>query len=102
MDQTLRTLADAGLALDAAEEALEAGEATVAQEQLAIADDALTAVRAAWPDLPRQARTVVGPAGRDVKERHDALLKRVPRRRALSQGTPEKADPDEDTPPDEG
>ena len=37
MDATLRTLADAGLALDAAEEALAAGEATTAEEHLAAA-----------------------------------------------------------------
>ena len=102
MDETLRTLADAGLALDAAEEALEAGEATSAEEHLALADEALTTVRASWPGLPKGARAVVAPAGKDVKARHDALVKRLPKRRALSEGTPEQADPDEDTPPDEG
>ena len=100
MDAVLRTLADAGLALDAAEEALAAGEATTAEEHLATADDALTTVRASWPDLPKAVRAVVGPAGKDVKERHDALVRRLPKRRALSEGAPEKPDPDEDTPPD--
>lgn len=101
MDTALRTLADAGLALDAAEEALEAGEATVAEERLAEADTALTEVRSAWPELPKAARAVVGPAGKDVKARHDALVRRLPKRRALSEGTPEKADPEEETAPDE-
>ena len=101
MDTTLRTLADAVLALDAAQEALEAGEPSTAEEHLAGVENALAAVREAWPELPRSARAVVGPAGKDVKERHDALVRRLPRRRALSEGAPEQPDPDEDTPPDE-
>ena len=102
MDTTLRTLADAGLALDAAEEALAAGEPSTAEEHLSGVDEALASVREAWPELPKAARAVVGPAGKDVKARHDALVRRLPKRRALSEGAPERPDPDEDTPPDEG
>ena len=85
MDVALRTLADAGLALDAADEALAAGEVTTAEEHLAAAGDALATVRSSWGDLPKAARAVVGPAGKDVKERHDALVKRLPKRRSLSE-----------------
>lgn len=102
MDLALRTLADAGLALDAAEEALEAGEATVAEERLAEVDDHLSAVRAQWPELGAAARAVAGPAGRSVRERRDALTRRLPRRRALSESAPVEPDPDEERAPDEG
>jgi hypothetical protein len=101
VDAALRTLADAGLALDAAEEALSAGEATSAEEHLDAAGEALETLRAAWPDLPAAGRAIVGPAGKDVRERREALVRRLPKRRALSEGTPERADPEQDTPPDE-
>ena len=101
MDIALRTLADAGLALDAAEEALDAGEPSTAEERLDEVAVALETLRTAWPDLPAAGRAVIGPAGKDVRTRRDALVKRLPKRRALSEGTPEAADPDEDTPPDE-
>ncbi len=91
MDVALRTLADAGLALDAAQEALEAGEATAAEEHLDLAGEALETLRAAWPDLPPAGRAIVGPAGKEVRERREALVKRLPKRRALSEGTPEEA-----------
>ena len=102
MDLALRTLADAGLALDAAEEALAAGDAGVADDRLAEVDGHLAAVRARWPDLSPAARAVAGPAGRSVRERRDALEKRRPKRRALSEATPTAPDPDEERPPDEG
>ncbi len=101
VDTTLRTLADAGLALDAAEEALEAQEPSTAEEHLAAVAAALVSVREAWPELPKAARAVIGPAGKDVKDRHDALVRRLPKRRALSDGAPEQPDPDEETAPDE-
>jgi hypothetical protein len=99
VDTALRTLADAALALDAAEEALDAGEPTAAEEHLATIDAALATVREAWPALSQPARAVVGPAGKDVRARHDALARRLPKRRALSDGTPETPDPDEETEP---
>ena len=100
MDAALRTLADAGLALDAAAEALDAGEPTTAEEQLDIAGDALETLRAAWPDLPPAGRKIIGPAGKDVRERREALVKRLPKRRALSEGAPE-VDPEQDAGPDD-
>jgi hypothetical protein len=101
MDAALRTLADAALALDAAEEALDAGEPTTAESHLETAGDALEVLRGRWTDLPPAGRAIVGPAGKDVRARRDALVKRLPKRRALSEGAPEAADPEEDTPPDE-
>jgi hypothetical protein len=102
VDVALRTLADAGLALDAAEEALAAGEPSTAETHLETIDEALASVRARWAELPAAGRAVVGPAGKQVAERRDAIVKRLPKRRALSEGTPEAPDPEEDTPPDEG
>lgn len=102
MDAALRTLADAGLALDAAAEALDAQEPTVAEDRLAEVDDALQALRDGWSDLAPPARKVVGPAGKDLRERRDALAKRLPKRRALSEGTPEAPDPEEEQAPDGG
>jgi hypothetical protein len=101
VDAALRTLADAGLALDAAAEALDAGEPSTAEEHLDLAGDALATLRAAWPDLPPAGRAIIGPAGKDVRERREALIKRLPKRRALTEGTPEEADPEQYTPPDE-
>ena len=100
MDAALRTLADAGLALDAATEALDAGEPSTAEEHLDTAGEALDVLRAAWPDLPPAGRAIVGPAGKDVRERHEALVKRLPKRRALSEGAPE-VDPEQDARPED-
>ncbi|HWT95748.1 MAG TPA: hypothetical protein VN238_22300 [Solirubrobacteraceae bacterium] len=104
MDAALRTLADAGLALDAAAEALDVQpqEVGVAEERLAEVDEALQTLRDRWPELPGPARKVVGPAGKELRERREALAKRLPKRRALSEGTPEAPDPEEDQAPDEG
>lgn len=98
MDVALRTLADAGLALDAAEEALAAGEPSTAESHLETVDAALASVRSEWPTLPPAGRAIVGPAGKQVADRRAALVKRLPKRRALSEGTPEKDD-EQDTPP---
>jgi hypothetical protein len=101
VDAALRTLADAGLALDAAEEALAAGEPSTAEAHLDAVEAALEQVRSAWPSLPAPARAVVGPAGREIRDRRDALARRLPRRRALSEASPADADPEQDTPPEE-
>ena len=102
MDLALRTLADAGLALDAAEEALAEGDVGVAEDRIAEVDEHLAAVRAQWPELSAAARAVAGPAGRSVRARRDTLAKRVPKRRALSEAPPTAPDPDEERAPDEG
>ena len=101
VDAALRTLADAGLALDAAAEALDAGEVSTAEEHLDTAAAALETLRAAWPDLPPAGRAIVGPAGKEVRDRREALVKRLPKRRAQSEAAPEEADPEQDTPPDD-
>ena len=85
MDAALRTLADAGLALDAADEALAAQEIGVAQERLAEVDDALATLRERWSELPATARAVVGPAGKGLRERREAIAKRIPKRRSFSE-----------------
>jgi hypothetical protein len=100
MDDALRTLADANLALDAAEEALAAQEPGVAEARLDEVEAALASLRTRWRAFSPAARAVIGPAGREVRERRDALLKRLPKRRALADATPEPPDPEEETPPD--
>jgi hypothetical protein len=101
VDVALRALADAGLALDAAEEALGADEATVAEERIAEVDEHLASVRAQWPELSAAARAVAGPTGRSVRERRDSLAGRLPKRRALSETAPTAPDPEEDRDPTE-
>jgi hypothetical protein len=98
MDAALRTLADAGLALDAADEALAAQEPAAAEERLAEVDDALETLRRRWPELAAPARAVVGPAGRELRERREALARRLPRRRALSEVPEGDRPPDTDAP----
>ena len=100
MDDALKVLADAGLALEAAEESLDAGEATVAEERLAEVDDLLEAVRSRWPELSPAVRGIAGPAGKSVRARRDALVKRLPVRRAVSEGAPVAPDPEEEQEPD--
>jgi hypothetical protein len=99
MDVALRTLADAGLALEAAEEALAAGEPSTAETHLDEVATALETVREEWPSLPAAGRAIVGPAGKEVAARRAALVKRLPKRQALSEGTPEKDD-EQETEPD--
>lgn len=99
MDVALRTLADAGLALDAAEEALAAGEPSTAEEHLDAVSSALETVRSEWPQMSKAGRAIVGPAGKQVADRRAALVKRLPKRQSLSDGTPEKDDEQDVEPP---
>jgi hypothetical protein len=95
----LKTLADASLAAEEAEEALGAGEPTRAEEALDRADAVLAGLRDAWPAMAAGERAVVGPAAKAVRERADAARARLPRRRALSEA-PAEADPEQEVDPD--
>jgi hypothetical protein len=98
MDVHLKLMAEAGLALTEAEDAAGSGELGQAGEALDRADAALTDLRAAWADMARAERAVVGPAAKQLRERLDRARSRLPARRALSVGAPER-DPDEEIDP---
>jgi hypothetical protein len=93
MDAHLKRLAEAGLALTDAQEAAGAGELGQAADALDRADAVLAALREAWPAMTAAERTVVGPAARELRGRLDRTHARMPKRRALSVGAPER-DPD--------
>lgn len=98
MDDSLKTLAEAGLAVEAAEEALAEGAAGTAEERLDAAADALAALRARWPEMPPGERTIVGASAVPLRKRLDALRARLPRRRALVEGEAE-VDPEQEQEP---
>ena len=98
MDAELKLLADTGLLVTEAEEALAAGDPGPARAALDRAGDGLAELRVRWPTLPASQRAVVGAAAGPVRARLDAALARLPRRVALSDATPE-ADPEQDIDP---
>src|SRR4051794_31693533 len=99
MDVHLKQLAEAGLALAAAEDAAAGGETAEAAEALDRADAALADLRTAWAGMGGPERAIVGPAARQLRERLDRTRAALPKRRALSVGAPER-DPDEELDPD--
>ena len=98
VDAYLKQLADAGLAVGDAEEAAGAGETGQAAEAIDRADEALTALRDAWPVMSAAERGIVGRTAAPLRTRLDRVRSRLPKRRALSEGTPER-DPDEEVDP---
>jgi hypothetical protein len=98
MDAELKLLADTGLQVTEAEEALDAGDPGPARAALARADEGLAELRRRWPGLSGAQRGVVGAAAGPVRARLDAARARLPRRLALSDGAPER-DPEEEADP---
>ncbi len=98
MDAHLKSLADASLAVEAAEQALAEQAHHAAADQLDTADALLTDLRAAWPGMSASERTVVARPAGDIRSRLDAARARVPRLSALSVGTP-VIDPEEESDP---
>jgi hypothetical protein len=97
VDRDLKALAEVGLALTAAEEALDEDAAQAAVARLDEAELGLAALRAAWPAMGAGQRRVVGAAAGPLRARLDAARRRVPRRRALAQIAPEPdAEPERD------
>jgi hypothetical protein len=90
VDAYLKLLADAGLDLTRAEDAADAGEHGEAVDALDRAGD--------WPAMTPPERAIVGPAAAPLRERLDRTRARLPKRRALSEGAPER-DPDEELDP---
>jgi hypothetical protein len=98
VDAYLKLLADAGLATDDAEAAAGAGETGQARDAIDRADEALTELRDAWPAMNAAERGIVGRTAAPLRARLDGLRTRLPKRRTLSEGAPER-DPDEDVDP---
>lgn len=98
MDDLLKRVADAGLALDRAEEAVEAGEHGAAREALDEVDEALAGLRERWPGMSAAERTLVGRTAAPLRARLDAARRRVAPLRAVSEAAPE-VDPEQDEPP---
>jgi hypothetical protein len=89
VDDHLKLLADVGLALSEAEEALADGAVTLATERLDDAADGLDELRRRWPTMAAGERQLVGRAAAPLRARLDAARARLPKRSALSDGAPE-------------
>ena len=102
MDQHLKLLADASLAVSEAEEAVEDGAFHLASERLDGARESLGELRERWPSMSGAERRVVGGAAKPVRARLDAAAARVPRLRAVSEmAAPEAvADPEQEADPE--
>lgn len=98
MDAHLKLLAEAGLALGEAEDAIGESAFDAAREHVERAEEQLAALREAWPQMSPMERKIVGAAAKPVADRAATAARRIPRRSALSQGAPE-IDPDEDVEP---
>jgi len=98
MDSHLKTLAEASLAVESAEEAIAESAYGAARELLDVAEGHLEGLRAAWPQMDGASRAIVGKTAKSIAERVAAAAKAIPKRSALSEGAPE-VDPDEDVEP---
>jgi len=98
MEGHFNRLAEAGLAVAAAEDALATGAHQATQDALDATGAHLEALRAAWPGMSPAERRVVGTAARDIRDRRDAVARRVPRRRALV-AVKGEADPEQEAEP---
>jgi hypothetical protein len=98
VDGHLKLLAEVSLAVERAETAAGDGAFTGAREALDEAEEGLQALRERWPDMVAAQRTVVGRAAAPVKQRLDAVARRLPRPSALSEAAPE-LDPEQEQDP---
>jgi hypothetical protein len=98
VDAYLKLLADAGLALTEAEEAARTGDTMQAGDALDRGGAALAELREAWTDMTPAERAIVGRAAGPLRARLDHARAGLPKRAALSLGTPER-DPDEEVDP---
>lgn len=98
MDAHLKVLADAGLAVTEAEEAIGETAYGTAREALDRAGEHLAALRAAWPSMTGPERDIVGRTAAPLRARLEAAAARIPKRTALTEVAPEH-DPEEDLEP---
>jgi hypothetical protein len=101
VDAHLKRLAEIGLLLTAAEQALDDGANTNARELLDQAGEQLDELRAAWPTLNEAQRSVVGATAAPLRTRLDAARARLPKLVALTEMPVGErvADDDDDGPP---
>jgi len=102
MDAHLKRLADIGLNLTAAEEALDEGANTTARDLLDRAGESLDELRGAWPELSEAQRSIIGGAAAPLRQRLDAAKARLPRHLALTDVPQAEriVDPEDDGPPE--
>jgi hypothetical protein len=98
MDAHLKVLADASLAVERAEAAAGDGAFTAARDAVDEAERGLQVLRERWPEMPPAERALIGKAAAPVRQRLDALARRLPRTSALSHAAPEH-DPEQDEDP---
>ena len=98
MDEHLKLLAEAGLALSEAEDSIQADERGAASDALDRADAHLASLRERWTSMGAAERTIVGKAAAPLRTRLDAAHRQLKPRAALSQGAPER-DPEQDEDP---
>ncbi len=98
MDEHLKLMAEAGLALSEAEDALDADERAAAADAIDRAGGHLATLRIAWSAMAEPQRAVVSRTARPLRARLDAATRRLKPRTALSQGAPER-DPEQDVDP---
>ncbi|CAA9504538.1 MAG: hypothetical protein AVDCRST_MAG53-2347 [uncultured Solirubrobacteraceae bacterium] len=98
MDALLKELADASMAVGAAEEALGEGANVTARERLDDAGAILAALRERWPELSGAERAVVGPTAAPLRRRLDAAQARLPKLSALREVAAEPDPQDEQAP----
>jgi len=96
MDAHLKRLADTGLDLTAAEEALDEGANSTARDLLDRVSDQLDELRAAWPALTSGERTLIGSTAAPLRQRLDAARARLPRLAAVTDVPPAERIPDPD------
>ena len=98
MDAHLKVLADASLAVERAETAAGEGAFTAARDAVEDAERGLQDLRERWPQMRGAERAVIGKAAVPVRQRLDAVARRLPRASALSETAPEH-DPEEEQDP---
>jgi hypothetical protein len=98
VDDHLKLMAEAGLALTEAEEALDADQRTQAADAIDRAGGYLATLRISWANMAPAEQAIVGTTARPLRGRLDAATRRLRPRSALSQGVPEP-DPEQDVDP---
>ncbi len=98
MDAHLKLLAEAGLQVTAAEEAIAETAYGTAREALDVAEELLAQLRTGWPKMGAAERDIVGRTAAPLKARIEAAARLIPKRVALSEVAPEH-DPEEDLEP---
>ena len=95
----LELLAEASLAVAAAEQAVGETAWQTARDRIDAAAAALDELRTAWPAMTAAERAVVGPSAKSVRDRLDAAAARVPRHSVLA-AIPAEDDPEQETEPE--